>query len=48
MRCSRPIAGRVHDESRVIDPALWRAGALGGRRSGLRLYDLRPTELAAR
>ena len=30
-----------------IDPSLWRVNTLGGRRSGLRLYDLRPAPLAA-
>lgn len=26
----------------LVDSALWRSGALGGRRSGMRLYDLEP------
>jgi hypothetical protein len=45
---ARPIADWVHEKGQLVDPALWRAGALGGRRSGMRLYDLRPTPPTAR
>jgi 4-amino-4-deoxy-L-arabinose transferase-like glycosyltransferase len=44
---ARPIAEWAQDKGQLVDPSLWRAGALGGRRSGLRLYDLRPSPLAA-
>jgi len=40
---ARPIAEWVHAKGRLVDPALWRSSALGGRRNGMRLYDLRPT-----
>jgi len=39
---TRPIAEWVQAKGRLVDPALWHASALGGRRSGMRLYDLRP------
>jgi 4-amino-4-deoxy-L-arabinose transferase-like glycosyltransferase len=44
---ARPIAEWAQEKGQLVDPSLWRAGALGGRRSGLRLYDLRPSPLAA-
>jgi hypothetical protein len=46
-QAARPIADWVQEKGQLIDPALWRAGVLGGRRSGMRLYDLRPGPLAA-
>jgi len=39
---ARPIAEWVQDKGQLVDPALWRSSALGGRRSGMRLYDLKP------
>ena len=44
---ARPIAEWAQEKGQLVDPSLWRAGALGGRRSGLRLYDLRPAPLVA-
>ena len=44
---ARPIAEWAHEKGQLVDPSLWRADALGGRRSGLRLYDLRPAPLVA-
>jgi 4-amino-4-deoxy-L-arabinose transferase-like glycosyltransferase len=44
---ARPIAEWAQENGQLVDPSLWRAGALGGRRSGLRLYDLRPAPLVA-
>jgi 4-amino-4-deoxy-L-arabinose transferase-like glycosyltransferase len=44
---ARPIAEWAQENGQLVDPSLWRAGALGGRRSGLRLYDLRPVPLVA-
>jgi hypothetical protein len=44
---ARPIADRVLDKRQIVDPVLWRSSALGGRRSGMRLYDLRPGPLSA-
>ena len=40
---ARPVAEWVQAKGRLVDPALWRSSALGGRRNGMRLYDLRPT-----
>jgi hypothetical protein len=45
---ARPITDWVQANGQLVDPALWRAGTLGGRRSGMRLYDLRPASPAAR
>ena len=45
---ARPITDWVQEKGRLVDPALWRSSALGGRRSGMRLYDLRPGPLTAR
>jgi len=36
----RPIAAWVRANGAHVDPALWRA--VGGRRGGMQLYDLRP------
>jgi len=44
---ARPIAEWAQEKGQLVDPSLWRAGALGGRRSSLRLYDLRPAPLVA-
>ena len=44
---AQPIAEWAQEKGQLVDPSLWRAGALGGRRSGLRLYDLRPAPLVA-
>jgi 4-amino-4-deoxy-L-arabinose transferase-like glycosyltransferase len=44
---AQPIAEWVQEKGQLVDPALWRSSALGGRRSGMRLYDLRPGPLAA-
>ena len=44
---ARPIAEWVQEKGQLVDPSLWRVNALGGHRSGLRLYDLRPAPLAA-
>jgi hypothetical protein len=44
---ARPIAEWVQEKGQLVDPSLWRVSTLGGRRSGLRLYDLRPAPLAA-
>ena len=44
---ARPIAEWVQQKGQLVDPALWRSSALGGRRSGMRLYDLRPGPLTA-
>jgi 4-amino-4-deoxy-L-arabinose transferase-like glycosyltransferase len=45
---ARPITDWVQEKGQLVDPALWRSSALGGRRSGMRLYDLRPGPLTAR
>jgi 4-amino-4-deoxy-L-arabinose transferase-like glycosyltransferase len=46
---ARPIVDWVQAKGQLVDPALWRSSALGERRSGMRLYDLRPaTPPAAR
>ena len=45
---ARPIADWVQANGQLVDPALWRSSALGGRRDGMRLYDLRPATPAAR
>src|SRR5438309_4676230 len=42
------ITDWVQERGQLVDPALWRSSALGGRRSGMRLYDLRPAPLIAR
>jgi len=39
---ARPITEWVQDKGQLVDPTLWRSSALGGRRNGMRLYDLRP------
>jgi 4-amino-4-deoxy-L-arabinose transferase-like glycosyltransferase len=39
---ARPIAEWVQAKGQLVEPTLWRSSALGGRRSGMRLYDLRP------
>jgi 4-amino-4-deoxy-L-arabinose transferase-like glycosyltransferase len=39
---ARPITEWVQEKGQLVDPTLWRSGALGGRRNGMRLYDLRP------
>jgi len=45
---ARPITDWVQERGQLVDPALWRSSALGGRRSGgMRLYDLRPGPLTA-
>jgi 4-amino-4-deoxy-L-arabinose transferase-like glycosyltransferase len=44
---ARPITEWVQEKGQLVDPALWRSSALGGRRSGMRLYDLRPGPLTA-
>ena len=44
---ARPIADWVRANGQQVDPALWRSGALGGRRSGMRLYDLKPGPVTA-
>ena len=44
---ARPIAEWAQEKGQLVDGLLWHAGALGGRRSGLRLYDLRPAPLVA-
>ena len=38
---ARPIAEWVQTNGKLVDPALWRAAG-GGRRAGIRLYDVRP------
>ena len=45
---AKPITDWVQERGQLVDPALWRSSALGGRRSGMRLYDLRPAPLIAR
>ena len=45
---ARPIAEWVQEKGQLVDPALWRSSALGGRRSGMRLYDLKPAAAPAR
>jgi len=45
---ARPITEWVQAKGQLVDPALWRSSALGGRRSGMRLYDLRPAPPTAR
>ena len=42
------VAAWVQDKGQLVDPALWRSTALGGRRSGMRLYDLKPAAAPAR
>jgi len=42
---ARPITEWVQEKGQIVDPVLWRSSALGGRRSGMRLYDLRPGPL---
>ena len=37
-----PITEWVQEKGQLVDPTLWRSSALGGRRNGMRLYDLRP------
>ena len=44
---ARPITDWVQEKGQIVDPALWRSSTLGGRRSGMRLYDLRPGPLTA-
>jgi 4-amino-4-deoxy-L-arabinose transferase-like glycosyltransferase len=44
---ARPIVEWVQEKGQLVDPILWRSSALGGRRSGMRLYDLRPGPLTA-
>jgi hypothetical protein len=44
---ARPIADWVLEKGQIVDPVLRRSSALGGRRSGMRLYDLRPGPLTA-
>ena len=44
---ARPITDWVQERGQLVDPALWRSSALGGRRGGMRLYDLRPGPLTA-
>jgi 4-amino-4-deoxy-L-arabinose transferase-like glycosyltransferase len=44
---ARPITEWVQEKGQLVDPTLWRSSALGGRRSGMRLYDLRPGPLTA-
>ncbi len=44
---ARPITEWVQETGHPVDPALWRSSALGGRRSAMRLYDLRPGPLTA-
>jgi hypothetical protein len=39
---ARPITEWVQEKGQLVDPTLWRSSALGGRRNGMRLYDLRP------
>jgi 4-amino-4-deoxy-L-arabinose transferase-like glycosyltransferase len=39
---ARPIAEWVQAKGQLVDPALWRSSALGGRRNAMRLYDLKP------
>jgi len=39
---ARPIAEWVQAKGQLVDPTLWRSSALGGRRNGMRLYDLKP------
>jgi len=43
---ARPITDWVQAKGQLVDPALWRSSALGGRGSGMRLYDLRPDPAA--
>jgi 4-amino-4-deoxy-L-arabinose transferase-like glycosyltransferase len=38
---ARPIAQWVEAKGQLVAPTLWRSSALGGRRNGMRLYDLR-------
>jgi len=38
---ARPIAEWVQAKGQLVDPTLWRSSALGGRRNGMRLYDLK-------
>jgi len=38
---ARPIAEWVQARGQLVDPTLWRSTALGGRRNGMRLYDLK-------
>src|SRR6185295_8746637 len=45
---ARPIVEWVQEKGQLVDPILWRSSALGGRRSGMRLYDLRPGPTAGR
>jgi len=45
---ARPITEWVQAKGQLVDPALWRSSVLGGRRSGMRLYDLRPAPPTAR
>ena len=37
-----PITDWVLANGQLVDPALWRSSALGARRRGMQLYDLRP------
>jgi 4-amino-4-deoxy-L-arabinose transferase-like glycosyltransferase len=39
---ARPITEWVQKKGQLVDPTLWRSSALGTRRNGMRLYDLRP------
>jgi 4-amino-4-deoxy-L-arabinose transferase-like glycosyltransferase len=39
---SRPITEWVQEKGQLVDPSLWRSSGPGGRRNGMRLYDLRP------
>jgi len=39
---ARPIAEWVQAKGQLVDPTLWRSSALGSRRNGMRLYDLKP------
>jgi hypothetical protein len=44
---ARPITDWVQEKGQLVALTLWRSSALGGRRSAMRLYDLRPGPLTA-